>query len=116
MTKVFVSQPMNGKTKNEIMEERKQVVDLVEKLYGRVEVPNTFFEDAPADARPLWFLAKSLEVLSACDIIVAAPGWQSAHGCNIEMFSAASYGIPTLEVVSGKLYRANLSVEVNEND
>lgn len=114
--KIFISQPMQKKTKSEIMAERKQVVDLVENLYGKVEVPDTFIEDAPADARPLWFLAKSLEILSDCDVIVAAPGWDSVRGCLAEMFCAASYRIPALEVYDGKLFRANLSAEVQEDD
>jgi hypothetical protein len=51
MTKVFISQPMRDKTKSEIMEERKQVVDLVENLYGKVEVADSFIEDAPANGK-----------------------------------------------------------------
>ena len=117
--KIFISQPMRGKTKSEIMEERKQVVDLVKKtenMYGKVEVADSFIEDAPADAKPLWFLAKSLEILSICDVIVAAPGWDSARGCSVEMICAANYGIPVLEVHDGKLFRAKLNVEVREDD
>lgn len=29
---------------------------------------DSFFQNAPADARPLWFLGKSLELLSTADI------------------------------------------------
>ena len=58
-----------------------------------IEVIDSFFENAPHDARPLWFLAKSLELLSTADIAYFCKGWKEARGCKIENTCAIEYGI-----------------------
>lgn len=67
MKKLFVSQPMKNKSNDEI--------------------------NAPADARPLWFLGKSLELLSTADIAYFADGWTYSRGCRVEHLCAIEYGI-----------------------
>lgn len=98
MKKLFISQPMNGKTDEEILSERVQAVTLVsERLGEEVEVIDSFFQSAPHDAKPLWFLGKSLELLSTADIAYFAKGWKEARGCKIEHECAVQYGIITIE-------------------
>lgn len=53
--------------------------------------------EAPVDAKPLWFLGKSLELLAGADIAYFAKGWQDARGCKIENTCAIEYGIPVIE-------------------
>ena len=61
MKKLFISQPMKGKTDEEIIEVRQKAIESAEKQLGEsVEVIESFFQKAPHDAKPLWFLAKSL--------------------------------------------------------
>lgn len=102
MIKVFISQPMKGKTDEEILKERQAAVEMVketiDKYFNDVEVQviDSFFQGAPADAKPLWFLGKSLELLSTADMAVFAPGWDQARGCKIEHECAVQYGIKTL--------------------
>lgn len=56
MKKLFISQPMKGKTDEAIKEERQQAIREAEQAVGEpVEVIDSFFEGAPADAKPLWF-------------------------------------------------------------
>ena len=62
-----------------------------------VEVIDSFFQSAPASAKPLWFLGKSLELLSTADIAYFADGWQNARGCKIEHECAKEYGIYSIE-------------------
>lgn len=62
-----------------------------------VEVIDSFFKDAPHDAKPLWFLGKSLELLSTADIAYFAKGWDSARGCKIEHDCAVAYNIDVIE-------------------
>lgn len=62
-----------------------------------MEVIDSFFQNAPADARPLWFLGKSLELLSTADVAYFAPGWDEARGCKIEHMCAVEYGIDRIE-------------------
>ena len=69
--KVFISQPMRGKTDTEIAKERHKAISKAKELYGEeVEVIDSFFQSAPIDAKPLWFLGKSLELLATADIAV----------------------------------------------
>ena len=97
--KIFISQPMRGKTNEEIKAERERLIAKAREHYGEdIQVIDSFFENAPADARPLWFLGKSLELLSTADAAVFAPGWESARGCRVENHCAIMYGIDVLEV------------------
>lgn len=98
MKKLFISQPMRGKTDEEILTERKKAIESAERNLGEpVEVIDSFFQNAPADARPLWFLGKSLELLSTADIAYFAKGWEDARGCRIENQCAIEYGIEVIE-------------------
>lgn len=67
-------------------------------LQEPVEILDSFFQEAPAEAKPLWFLGKSLEVLSEADLAAFAPGWETARGCKIEHQCAKEYGIGCLEL------------------
>lgn len=92
--KLFISQPMKDKTNEEIKEERERIINEVKEKYGdKVEVIDSFFENAPHDAKPLWFLGKSLELLSTANIAYFAPGWDLYRGCKIEHTCAQEYGI-----------------------
>lgn len=94
MKKLFISQPMNGKTNDEILSVREKAIKSAERELGEpVEVIDSFFKDAPHDARPLWFLGKSLELLSTADVVYFAKGWENARGCRIENQCAIDYGI-----------------------
>lgn len=98
MKKLFISQPMRGKTDQEILAEREKAIKSAERNLGEpVEVIDSFFQNAPADARPLWFLGKSLELLSTADVAYFAKGWEDARGCRIENQCAIEYGITVIE-------------------
>lgn len=98
MKKLFISQPMHGKTDEEIFAVRKKAIASAERCLGEeVEVIDSFFQGAPADAKPLWFLGKSLELLSTADVAYFAKGWEDARGCRIENTCAIEYGIAVIE-------------------
>ena len=97
MIKLFISQPMKDKTDEEIKTERMKAIEKAQaKLKEPVEVIDSFFESSPHDAEPLWFLGKSLELLSTADVAYFADGWESARGCQIEHECAEKYGIEIL--------------------
>lgn len=98
MKKLFISQPMKGKTDEEILAVRNKAIASAEKHLGeKVEVIDSFFQSAPADAKPLWFLGKSIELLSNADVAYFAKGWDEARGCKIEHECALQYGIDIIE-------------------
>lgn len=97
MKKLFISQPMSGKTDEEILAVRKQAIEKASELVGEsVEVIDSFFQSAPVGAKPLWFLGKSLELLADADVAYFAPGWDDARGCIIEHDCAIAYGIESI--------------------
>lgn len=98
MTKIFISQPMKNKTNQEIEQERKKIIEKVERYFGEIEVIDSFLKDAPHDAKPLWFLGKSLELLSNANVIVLGKGWECSRGCRIEHECAVQYGISVIYI------------------
>lgn len=98
--KVFISQPMNGRTNEEINSERQSIMITVQAIYPgeKIEIIDSFFENAPHDVKPLWYLAKSIELMTEADLVVFAPHWNNFRGCRIEYECAHAYGLKTLEV------------------
>lgn len=76
---------MNDKTDEEIKVERAKIVDVCIKEYGEIEVIDSVFESAPHDVRPLWFLAKSLELLSTADIVFLLMVGKIIEGARLNM-------------------------------
>ncbi len=97
MKKLFISQPMRGKTDEEILLERNRAIETAKTKIGEdVEVIDSFFKDAPVDAKPLWYLAKSIELLATADIAYFVNGWDKMRGCKIEYECATEYDIETI--------------------
>ena len=97
MKKLFISQPMKGKTDEEILSVRKKAIESAERNIGEpVEVIDSFFQNAPHEAKPLWFLGKSLEKMADADVVYFAKGWEDARGCRVENQAALEYGIETI--------------------
>lgn len=87
--KVFISQPMRGKSTKKIKEERKQIVQELENQ-GHEVIDSVL--DISEGKSPVYYLAKSLELLDKADCIVFMKGWQEARGCRIEHMTAVEYG------------------------
>ena len=105
MIKVFISQPMNGKTEEEIMAVRQEAIESVKRMHDEeeVEIIDSFFEDydpqecnAPDSKLPVKFLARSIDMLADADEVYFCEGWQTARGCCIEFNVAEGYGIPMI--------------------
>ena len=89
--KVFISQPMRGKTDAEIKQEREKAILSAVREYGSdVEILDSFFKFDGSAAK---FLVKSLELLSTADVALFLPGWKEARGCRIEHIFCEEYGI-----------------------
>lgn len=97
MKKLFISQPMKGKTDKEIVAVRREAIRHARELLGEeVEAIDSFMKGAPAEARPLWYLGESLKLLAGADVAYFATGWENARGCRIEYECAEAYGITTI--------------------
>ena len=80
--KIMISQPMRGKSEEQIRSERAQRVKKIEEKGN--EVVDTIFA--------IWYLAKSIDAISKVDAVMFMDGWQNARGCKIEHEICLQYG------------------------
>ena len=90
--KVMISQPMRGKTNEQIKKEREELVKELE-MQGYEVVDTIFADETPKDSDvAMYFLSKSIEAMAKVDAIIFMPGWKEARGCKIEYRIALEYG------------------------
>lgn len=97
----MLSQPMAGKTDEEIVATRERAIKaLTDMGYETVNTLYTdeWYSDKKMKERgvvqiPLCFLAKSLENMSLCHAAYFCKGWERARGCKIEHDAAVAYGL-----------------------
>ena len=102
--KAMLSQPMGGKSEEEIVETRNRAIAALEEQ--GYEIVNTLFtdewyrrenmEERGVVQIPLCFLAKSLENMSLCHAAYFCKGWEKARGCRIEHDAAVAYGLTVI--------------------
>lgn len=95
--RVFISQPMAGKTEDEIKLEKEGIVNEIKSLYPDAEIIDSFVTEQPPEECVnvhLWYLGQSLTFLSKSDVAYFAEGWSKNRGCKIEHAAAVAYGIP----------------------
>ena len=110
--KVFISQPMRGKTEYEIREARNEAEGLAS-IYLQehfhtpredIEFIDTIFEDEPGDEFKnvgLWYLGKSIQYLGMADAAFFFGDWRKYRGCLSECFAAKGYNIPIFDMNRG---------------
>ncbi len=97
--KAMISQPMRGKTNEQIRVERKRAVELLES-WGYEVIDTVLDIDEPPLMNPgIYFLAKSIDFMSQVDTVFFMEGWESARGCKIEHEIAVAYGLRVLHEV-----------------
>lgn len=99
MKKLFISQPMRGKTDEEILAVREKAIASAERFLGeKVEVIDSFFQNMPeVKNKPLVCLGKSLQLMADADVVYFAKDWEKYRGCRIENICAVEYGIDVIE-------------------
>lgn len=89
--KIMISQPMKGKTEEQIRAEREELVKELESK-GHEVIDTIFAEEPPKNADiGMWYLAKSIEAMSEVDGVVFMNGWENARGCVAEEYIARKY-------------------------
>lgn len=99
MKRLFISQPMNGISEREILETREHLHKIAEKILGeKLVLIDSYIEEYPPSHYnvPVWYLGKSIELLSTADVLIMGKGWEGARGCRIERDIAREYGIDTI--------------------
>ena len=89
--KIMISQPMKGKTNEQIREERAELITRLQE--EGLEVVDTVFENAPTDADiAIYMLSQSIRYIGKVDAVYFMKGWEKARGCKIEHEVAVEYG------------------------
>lgn len=102
--KLFISQPMRGLTDEEILKAREEIRKKAEEVVGKkLQLIDSFIDEYPGEINkqvPVWYLGKSIQLLSEADIAYFGKGWNEARGCKIEHEIAIQYGIKVIEEYS----------------
>lgn len=94
--KAMISQPMAGKTDEEIAATRDLAVAKLRQM--GYEVVDTYFKDGLAVPPkvvnvPLYYLSQSLGKMAECDAVYLCDGWENARGCKVERAAAVAYDL-----------------------
>ena len=94
--KIFISQPMFGRTEEEVLKERKEICKMFnisdDELIDSYEKDYEQFKNCKYIN--VGYLGDSIMLLSNADLVIFAPYWRSARGCQIEYKICEEYDIP----------------------
>ena len=94
--KIFISMPMAGKSKEEILQTQHDVlVSVGNKLNEEVEQVASYLAQ---ELSPMGCLGESLKIMATADYVAFAEGWENARGCKIEHACAEAYSIPYIDM------------------
>lgn len=91
--KVFISQPMSGKTSEEIQAVRNGVKILLCRFYHDcfLEFIESFNPSALGDDKPIEELGKCISLMQGADVVYFAKGYEESRGCSVEFEVASKY-------------------------
>ena len=104
---IFISQPMTGKSEEEILATRQKEIDKIHQLFDtdgvEINIIAGYIDDATRKHFKehvsddinwdIFWLSQSLERLAMADMIWLCDGWEYSKGCNVELECAMQYGI-----------------------
>ena len=102
---IFISQPMTGKSEEEILATRQKAIDRIHRLASKddeqVNIIDSYIDDATRNEFQgrmgdainwdIYWLSQSLQKLAMADTIWLCEGWECSKGCNIEFACAIQY-------------------------
>ena len=103
--RIFISQPMRGRSDAEIEAERKSIAAFMQEIAGdNIEVIPSFFHGKDREMlKPMRLLGMAIELLSDADTAIFAPGWEKGRGCRIEHECAVQYGLHIIDLSDGQI-------------
>jgi len=97
---IFLSLPMAGKTEEEIKMDIAAMQNRAKHMFPDDEVDfieSLIDEEPPDGCRPgVYFLARSIELMSYADLVIFNKDWEKARGCVIEKMVADKYQIKNI--------------------
>lgn len=89
MKKLFISQPMRGKTNDKIILERQKILEKLNGVDASYYLIDSVINEP--NSNPITLLGRSIELMADADVILFMSGWENARGCVIEHQVAVSY-------------------------
>ena len=96
--KLFISQPMRGKTEEEILKVRADVLEKVKEQYPDIKLISSFIKNGDK-LNPVDALLKNIKMMKSADVIYFVRGWTTASGCLIENLVANRYLAPNARII-----------------
>ena len=104
---IFISQPMTGKSEEEILATRQKAIDEIHQLASKdgeqVNIIDSYIDDATRNEFQgrmgdainwdIYWLSQSLQKLATANTIWLCEGWEHSKGCNVEVECAIQYGL-----------------------
>ncbi len=96
--KVFISMPMKSKSTEQVRNEMGKVFEFIKYKLPEAELIDSIIDGADkaialkGDDIGLWFLGKSIMLLSEADIVFFVNDWADYRGCSTERKVATEYG------------------------
>ena len=96
--KVFISMPMKSKSEEQVRVEMGKVFDFIKNKLPEAELIDSIINGADkgialkGDDAGLWYLGKSIILLSQADIVFFVNNWSDFRGCSAERKVANEYG------------------------
>ena len=96
--KIFISMPMKSKSTEQVRVEMNKVFEFIKSKLPEAELIDSIIEGADkeialkGDDIGLWYLGKSIILLSEADIVFFINDWKDYRGCVIERKVANKYG------------------------
>lgn len=92
---VFLSQPMRGRSNEEIAAERAEILKDIRQTFPEAKFTDSFF-GIQCGFSPLECLGEALKLLAKADCAYFVDGWEDTRGCRIEHQCCVDYGIKIL--------------------
>ena len=104
---IFISQPMSGKSEEEILATRQKEIEKIHQFFDadgeQVNIIDSYIDDATRNEFQgrmgdainwdIYWLSQSLQKLALADTIWLCDGWGHSKGCNVELECATQYGL-----------------------
>ena len=96
MIKVFISQPMNGRSNDDIVKERNKIKDFLLEWHDDLCFIDSLLPECSFS--PVYCLGESIKLMEYVDMVVFTPGWEDARGCRVEHRVCEEYNIYYMEI------------------
>lgn len=96
--KIFISMPMKAKGVEQVRQEMGKVFEYIKNKLPQAELIDSILDGADKDIAikgddaGVWYLGKSIQLLSGADIVFFVNDWKDFRGCCIEREIAERYG------------------------